>query len=215
MKSSGSFWEKIIHTPIYCQCCLFLSVSASQHYCCLHYEFHQYCFDILLISRIIIDWSASLITREKWAWGKRGNMKQLKYWFFHCFLQCRVLLQNHFLSSANNTDGYLFFEWVCSTQADGCELLGDVKWILYWVCLQHFWFNMHWCSFCARECVGLTVMHRALRTHWAEGGYQVQDVGSMHPLPHTFSVTMPPQTLPAPPNRTGRPLSACVWMKSK
>ncbi len=80
-----------------------------------------------------------------------------------------MLLQNRFLSSANNTDGYLFFEWVCSTQADDCELLGDVKWILYWVCLQHLWFNMHWCSLRARECVGLTVMHQSTKNTLSGG----------------------------------------------
>lgn len=87
----------------------------------------------------------------------------------NCFLQCRVLLQNNFLSSPNNMDGYLFFEWVCSMQADSCELLGDVKWILYWVCPQHFWFNMHWCLYLRVSVLDSQSCIRAPQTHWAEG----------------------------------------------
>lgn len=129
-----SEWKLSIR-QIFSQCSLFhlflLTDSASQHDRCLHYEFHQYCIDILLISRIIIDWSTSLITGEKCVARQTRKYEAIKS-NHNCFLHCRVLLQNHFLSSPNNTDAYLFLnECAACTQADGCELLGDVKWILY------------------------------------------------------------------------------------
>jgi len=123
------------------------------------------------------------------------------------FLCCRVLLQNHFLSSPNNTAGCLFFERACNVQADGCELLGNVKWILYWVCPRPFWVTVTSTDVCLCECVGLwQSCIRAPQTHSAEGRVPGAECEVFASTPtHTFLVTVPTQTLPAPPSRAGRP----------
>lgn len=130
----------------------------------------------------------------------------------NCFLCCRVLLQNHFLSSPNNTDGYLFLKecTVCRQTAVNFCMMSNEYFIEFarstseLICTD------------AYVCVSvLAVMHQSPTNTLSGGEGSRCRMWGMHPLPHTFLVTVPTQTLPAPPSRAGRPLSASVWMKSK